>query len=97
MAASVERIANLFSREASVPVKEEMHISRTRPIAGRALTDGVNPSRSPDGKHILFSRNGEIWIMRPDGSDQRKLRVGTQPSFALPPSPNQYTAPDFDK
>lgn len=31
------------------------------------------PAFSPDGRRIAFIRNGDIWLMNPDGSDQRSI------------------------
>lgn len=33
----------------------------------------TRPSYSPDGSRIAFSRAGEVWTMRADGSDQRQV------------------------
>jgi Tol biopolymer transport system component len=52
---------------------------------GRRATGGVSrnaswdgdPAWSPDGRWIVFTRrtgHAEISVMRPDGSDQRRLR-----------------------
>ena len=32
-----------------------------------------NPAWSPSGAHVLFSRDGQIWSMRADGSDEAQL------------------------
>lgn len=39
----------------------------------RALARGYDPVVSPDGRLIAYERGGRIWLMRPDGSDQRRL------------------------
>jgi Tol biopolymer transport system component len=43
-------------------------------MAQRRLGAGASPSFSPDGRHIVFARDGDVWTMRPDGSDPRRLR-----------------------
>jgi TolB protein len=40
-----------------------------------------DPCYSPNGKLIAFERDGNIFIMRADGTKQRKLTHGTSPSF----------------
>lgn len=47
---------------------------RTRHV--RYLTAGdhdVNPAWSPDGRQIAFERNDAIWVMRSDGTAQRRI------------------------
>jgi TolB protein len=39
----------------------------------KALGAGDNPSFSPDGLMIVYSRGGRIWVMNSDGSNQRPL------------------------
>ncbi len=45
--------------------------------AKRALTPGLsrdgNPSFSPLGDRIVFQRDGDIWVMNPDGSNTVNL------------------------
>ena len=43
--------------------------------APRQLTSvtGVDPKWSPDGRSIVYTRRGEVWLMRSDGSDDRAL------------------------
>ena len=35
--------------------------------------DNSDPSWSPDGTRIAFSRHSEIWVMNADGTNQTKL------------------------
>lgn len=37
---------------------------------------------SPDGARIMFWVRGEIWVMNADGSDQKRLALGTAPMWA---------------
>jgi TolB protein len=39
----------------------------------KALGPGDNPSFSPDGLMIVYTRQGRIWVMNADGSNQRPL------------------------
>lgn len=41
--------------------------------APRALAPGHDPVVSPDGRMIAYVWAGRIWVMRADGSEQRKL------------------------
>src|ERR671924_1951359 len=36
----------------------------------------ARPLPSPDGRFVAAFRNGELWIMRPDGSGARRLARG---------------------
>jgi TolB protein len=48
-------------------------------------TDGYfdgDPCYSPNGKLIAFHRDGNIFIMRADGTKERKLTEGYSPSFS---------------
>ena len=42
---------------------------------------GGRPSWSPDRNRIAFERNGSVWTMKSDGSDQVNLATGGQPSW----------------
>jgi Tol biopolymer transport system component len=41
--------------------------------APRALARGKDPVVSPNGRLIAYVREGQVWLMRPDGSEQRQL------------------------
>ena len=48
----------------------------TTPRGNAAATDErdwVDPKWSPDGRSIVYTRRGEVWLMRSDGSDDRAL------------------------
>jgi len=51
--------------------------------AQRRLTEnGGDPAWSPDGHAIAFERNGEIYVMRADGTRLRRLtRSPSEDSF----------------
>lgn len=46
--------------------------SDLRQITGDSTSD-VEPAWSPDGQWIAFNRSGELWIIRPDGSEAQRL------------------------
>ena len=48
----------------------------------------TEPSFSPDGRAILFSRAGDIFTVRADGSGLRRLTSGTTLDTAPVVSPN---------
>ncbi len=39
----------------------------------RRLASGSAPSFSPDGRRIVFAREGDVWTMRSDGTEARRL------------------------
>ncbi|HEX6702230.1 MAG TPA: hypothetical protein VF101_15995 [Gaiellaceae bacterium] len=47
---------------------------RTDGTAERRLGPGTDPSFSPSGRRIAFARDGDVYSMRSDGSDVRRLR-----------------------
>ena len=46
--------------------------SSQKRITSGAVMD-FNPAWSPDGTQIAFRRNGDIWVMNADGTNQVKL------------------------
>jgi Tol biopolymer transport system component len=46
-------------------------------VRGRGSED-TSPTFSPDGRRIAFTRDGEIWLMNSDGSDQRPITTPPQ-------------------
>jgi dipeptidyl aminopeptidase/acylaminoacyl peptidase len=45
-------------------------------IADTDPDDDIDPAFSPKGKRIVFTREGDIWSIKPDGSDERQLTIG---------------------
>jgi len=48
------------------------------------LTNGAHPTWSPDGRRIAFIRDGNLWDMNIDGSQQTRLTNPTQPFVQEP-------------
>jgi TolB protein len=48
------------------------------------FTDGLAPAWSPEGGRIAFARDGQIWVIRADGSGQ--TQVTHSPTFKVGPS-----------
>jgi DNA-binding SARP family transcriptional activator len=74
-----ERIVfNAGSSSAATPQEDQkLYIidadgSDLRQITSDAASD-VEPAWSPDGQWIAFNRNGELWSIRPDGSEAQGL------------------------
>jgi hypothetical protein len=66
------------------------------------LTDGYDPTWSPDGTTILFNREGgTAWAMAPDGTDQRLVlenayATAWQPAEEELPLPDPYATGEPD-
>jgi hypothetical protein len=39
----------------------------------RLLEGGVSPAWAPDGSRIIFSKDGDLYTVAPDGSDLKQL------------------------
>jgi dipeptidyl aminopeptidase/acylaminoacyl peptidase len=61
-----------------------VHVVSVAGRVPRALSPGADPVVSPDGRLIAYVRDGQIWLMRPDGSEQRRLTttVGGRPIWS---------------
>ena len=61
---------------------EEIHVVNADGTGERALTDYPGsdylPAWSPTGSHIAWSRDGDVWLMRPDGSEKTRITSGRQ-------------------
>jgi TolB protein len=73
--------ADIFSikPDGSDPVKLTRH---------SANKDDVEPSYSPDGQLIVWSRDNDIWLMKADGSDQHALTHNPNADYGAEFSPN---------
>jgi Tol biopolymer transport system component len=56
-------------------VDPEIHVADAAGGAHRRLTTrgGTDPAWSPDGRFIAFIRSGDLYVMRSDGSRERKI------------------------
>lgn len=56
-------------------VDPEIHVADAASGAHRRLTTrgGTDPAWSPDGRFIAFIRSGDLYVMRSDGSRERKI------------------------
>jgi Tol biopolymer transport system component len=60
----------------SGPTDDQIEIFRMSPVSGQVVqltntpgVDDTSPSWSPDSKRLAFSRGGDIWVMKPDGTN----------------------------
>jgi Tol biopolymer transport system component len=61
-------------------VDPEIHVADAASGAHRRLTTrgGSEPAWSPDGRFVAFIRSGDLYVMRADGSGERRILDGTQ-------------------
>jgi TolB protein len=57
-------------------------------LAERRLGPGSDPEYSPSGRRIAFARDGDVYSMRVDGSDVRRLRHGRGDAYPAGWSPD---------
>jgi Tol biopolymer transport system component len=60
-------------------------------IEGRQITHGAQPTWSPDGRRIAFTRLGEIYVVDADGQHERRLTTMAQPGAFPAWSPDGRT------
>jgi Tol biopolymer transport system component len=48
----------------------------------------VDPSWSPDGNKIAYTREGDIWVMNADGTEQTNLTQSSEPDFSADWAPD---------
>lgn len=62
--------------DAEHPELTKAHKFKTKRLTNTG-SEEINPTFSPKGDRIAFVREGKLWLMKPDGSDQKVL-VGAQ-------------------
>jgi Tol biopolymer transport system component len=68
--------------------KPSIHLaSRNGSVVGQLVNmfNNRNPSWSPDGTHIAFDADGDIWVVRVDGTGLRNLTKSISPASAFSP------------
>lgn len=68
--------------------KPSIHLaSRDGSVVGQLVNmfNNRNPSWSPDGTHIAFDADGDIWVVRVDGTGLRNLTKSISPASAFSP------------
>jgi len=63
----------------------QIHIVRLDGNQEINLTEGENPLWSPDGSKIAFKRNNKLWLINPDGSNEKQLTTEDVEAFDWSP------------
>jgi TolB protein len=79
----------VFSRSLAASGVDDAELFMCRPDGAgliqltRLRGSNAHPDWSPDGSRIAFSHSGELWTIRPDGSDARSIGLrGSDPSWS---------------
>ncbi len=76
------------TRPRATPAAEVSLVKFTLPITGESLDRTALPSISPDGRHVVFAKGGDLWIRSFDELEARQLAgtTGAQHPFWSPDS-----------
>ena len=87
LAASVAAVA-LAVRTGESPETDVPLLKFSLPVTGESLERTALPAISPDGRHVVFSKNGHLWVRSLDALDARPLAgtAGAQFPFWSPDS-----------
>jgi Tol biopolymer transport system component len=75
-AATRDKTRRLPTTAPGVPEAAGTYLIQSDGTALRWLTNGAAPEWSPDGRHILFERDDDLWLTDADGGHPERLMAG---------------------